>query len=390
MAAILSKSSSDAPFAPITPTAPAGLKAGKGASVSIEAITRSYGSGAPAVDAIDLHVAGGEILALLGPSGCGKTTTLRMVAGLVTPTSGTIKIDGQSVIGVPTHKRNLGMLFQNYALFPHLSVRDNVAFGLSMRGIGKDEAAARSMETLKLVRLDGYADRMPAALSGGQQQRVALARAIVYRPRLLLLDEPFGALDKKLRETMQIELRQLCNQLDLTTILVTHDQEEALVLADRIAVMRAGKIEQMAPAREVYERPSNAFVADFIGTSNFVQAVVKGRQGSNTLLTGPGGIELQSSLPHSWSDGAAVMVAVRPESIHLSPSTGSAGGVNTVEGMVLQSVFKGQNLAVWIKLDDDKQFVCTVPVEEIGVASPRPGETWRATWSADRTMVMQA
>ncbi|CAN5691396.1 ABC transporter ATP-binding protein [soil metagenome] len=367
---------------------PADLKAAKGATVSIEKVTRSYGSGAPAVDAIDLKVNGGEILALLGPSGCGKTTTLRMVAGLVTPTSGNIKIDGESVIGVPTHKRNLGMLFQNYALFPHLTVRENVAFGLTMRGVGKDEALSRSTETLKLVRLDAYADRMPAALSGGQQQRVALARAIVYRPRLLLLDEPFGALDKKLRETMQIELRQLCNQLGLTTILVTHDQEEALVLADRIAVMRAGRIEQMAASREVYERPSNAFVADFIGTSNFVQATVTGHEGGETLFAGPGGLRLSTSLPNSWARNDVVTVAVRPESIHLSPSTGSAVGLNCVEGTVLQSVFKGQNLAVWIKLPDEKEFVCTVPVEEIGVASPRAGELWRASWASHRTMAM--
>jgi len=358
------------------------------AEVRLEQVSKLYGS-STVVDAIDLTARGGEILALLGPSGCGKTTTLRMIAGLITPTSGRISINGSDITKVPAHQRNLGMLFQNYALFPHLTVLENVAFGLAMRKVAKEEKMARCMEALRLVRLDAYAKRMPADLSGGQQQRVALARAIVYRPRLLLLDEPFGALDKKLREAMQIELRLLCNQLCLTTILVTHDQEEALILADRIAVMRGGRIEQIAAAREVYERPCNTFVADFIGTSNFIKASVTSRNGDATELEAAGGLRLRSSIPNAFANGAAVMVAIRPESIRLSPAASGGGNTgNSVSGPVVQTVFKGQNLAVWIKLPDESDFVCTLPIEDAALANPRRGEIWRAAWPAERTMLV--
>jgi spermidine/putrescine ABC transporter ATP-binding subunit len=359
------------------------------AEVRLEQVSKLYGATA-VVDNIDLTARGGEILALLGPSGCGKTTTLRMIAGLITPSSGRISINGADVTSVPAHQRNLGMLFQNYALFPHLTVQENVAFGLGMRKVPAEEKMARSMEALRLVRLDAYAERMPAALSGGQQQRVALARAIVYRPRLLLLDEPFGALDKKLREAMQIELRLLCTQLGLTTILVTHDQEEALILADRIAVMRGGRIEQIAASREVYERPCNTFVADFIGTSNFIKASVTTRSGDATELVAAGGLRMRSSLPNEFASGAEVMVAIRPESIRLSPaSTADEAAGNSVSGPVVQTVFKGQNLAVWIKLPDESDFVCTLPIEDAALANPQRGELWRASWPAERTMIVR-
>jgi putative spermidine/putrescine transport system ATP-binding protein len=360
----------------------------RGAELQIDAVSRVYGNGPPAVDAISLRARGGEILALLGPSGCGKTTTLRMIAGLVTPSGGDIRIDGKSVTALPTHQRNLGMLFQNYALFPHLNVRDNVAFGLGMRGVPKDEALTRSNEALGLVQLDGYGDRMPAALSGGQQQRVALARAIVYRPRLLLLDEPFGALDKKLRETMQIELRQLCNQLGLTTVLVTHDQEEALVLADQIAVMRGGRIEQVGPARAVYERPGNAFVAGFIGTSNFVPATLVGQQGGTASLRTTDGTVWTSTVPTTLAAGAEVMVAIRPESIRLVPQGAADPAGNHATGIVTHSVFMGQHLSVSLRLAGDISFVCTVPVEATGTVTPQAGETWQAVWSPERTLVV--
>lgn len=371
-------------MSPNTPVPPAG------ATVILKSVSKSYGGPSPVVDRVELDVRGGEILALLGPSGCGKTTTLRMIAGLVRPSEGQVLIDGQVVNDLPVHLRNLGMLFQNYALFPHLSVRENVAFGLGMRGIQKAEAHARSIEALKMVRLEGHADRMPAALSGGQQQRVALARAIVYRPRLLLLDEPLGALDKKLREAMQIELRQLCNELGLTTILVTHDQEEALTLADRIAVMRGGRIEQIGSAREIYDRPQSEFVADFIGTSNFVQAVVDRSEHGRTFLS-TGSTRVCSSQPYTQdANSQRVTVAIRPENIRLKRPVGDLASHNEVDGVVTQSVFKGQNLAVWIRLPDGGALVCTVPIEELGVATPQLGETWRAAWQADRALLLQS
>ncbi|EWY42565.1 spermidine/putrescine ABC transporter ATP-binding protein [Skermanella stibiiresistens SB22] len=360
----------------------------RGAEVRLSRITRRYGD-LTVVNDVDLTASGGEILALLGPSGCGKTTTLRMIAGLVAPSSGDITIDGRSVVGLPVHKRNLGMLFQNYALFPHLTVLENVAFGLAMRGVSKAETSERAREALRLTRLGNFEDRMPAALSGGQQQRVAMARAIVYRPRVLLLDEPFGALDKKLREEMQIELRQLCNSLGLTTILVTHDQEEALVLADQIAVMRDGRIEQAAPARTVYERPTSRFVADFIGTSNFLPAVISGESGGLTLLQGADGRLFASAVPNDLTAKDAVMVAIRPESVRLSPGAVPAGEANAISGPVLRTVFKGQLLSVWIAMPDGGEFVASLPIEDTVQSNPQPGEVWTARWASERTLVVR-
>ena len=355
------------------------------ADVRLERVGRSFG-GNPVVEGVDLAVSGGEILALLGPSGCGKTTTLRMIAGLTAPSAGDIRIDGRSVVDLPVHRRNLGMLFQNYALFPHLTVLGNVAFGLAMRGVPRDEMAKRAREALRLARLDGFEERMPAQLSGGQQQRVALARAIVYRPRVLLLDEPFGALDKKLREAMQIELRQLCNELGLTTILVTHDQEEALVLADRIAVMRGGRIEQAGPAREVYEQPVSRFVADFIGTSNFLPATVREARGGRIVLAGEAGLQLESA-GAGPGIGERALVAIRPECITLSPGAAGAAGANMAAGRVLRSVFKGQHLATWIELPGGGELVCSAAVE--AATSPMPGELWTARWPAARALIVR-
>ena len=358
-----------------------------GADVCLTGICRSYGD-VQVVRDVNLKASGGEILALLGPSGCGKTTTLRMVAGLVQPSAGDITLDGVSVTGLPVHRRNLGMLFQNYALFPHLTVLENVAFGLTMRGVSRAETAERARQALALVRLTGFEDRMPGALSGGQQQRVAMARAIVYRPRVLLLDEPFGALDKKLREEMQIELRQLCNELGLTTILVTHDQEEALILADKIAVMRGGRIEQVATARTIYERPISHFVADFIGTSNFLPASVVETADGCTVLRSPQGYVFESTVPHDLTAQDRVAVAIRPESVRLVPGRAPVAA-NTLSGTIRRTIFKGQALSVLMEGDTGTELVVSVPIEDVGTKSPEPGEIWTARWSSERTLVVR-
>src|SRR5271156_4774080 len=255
------------------------------ASVRLSELTKLYGA-TRAVDRLSLSIAPGNMVALLGPSGCGKTTTLRMIAGLIEPNAGDIFIDDRRITRVPVHRRNIGMLFQNYALFPHMTVAENVAFGLEARRLPRAETASRVAGALQLVQLDGYADRMPAQLSGGQQQRVALARCLVVEPALLLLDEPLGALDKSLRESMQVELRALQRRLGITTIMVTHDQEEALTLADQVAIMRNGQLEQLGSPTEVYQQPVSRFVAGFIGVSNFF----RGRVERTGYVTTPSGL----------------------------------------------------------------------------------------------------
>jgi ABC-type Fe3+/spermidine/putrescine transport system ATPase subunit len=309
--------------------------------VALRALSKIYGP-TQVVRNVDLDVAPGEMLALLGPSGCGKTTTLRMVAGLVEPSGGDVLIGGRSVLRVPAHKRDLGMLFQAYGLFPHLTVARNVAFGLEMRRLPTAEIATRVAEALHLVRLEAFADRMPAQLSGGQQQRVALARALVYRPRVLLLDEPFGALDRKLREEMQVELRLLVRRLGLTTIMVTHDQEEALTLADRLAVMERGRLMQVGTGTEVYDRPASRFVADFMGVANLLEGRVVDVAPDLVQVEVAGGVRLAAVPPGAPPlKGSLAAVAIRPEALALDPA-------GSIPGTVEQAIFKGQSLDVWV------------------------------------------
>ena len=275
--------------------------------LGISAVTKRFGSLA-VLDRCSLDVAEGEIVTLLGPSGCGKTTLLRCIAGFWAPDGGTIRIDGHDMARVPVNRRPVGVVFQSYALFPHLTVAGNVGYGLRMRGLPRAEIDRRVAAALDTVALTGFADRFPAQLSGGQQQRVAIARVLVLEPRVLLLDEPFNALDAKLRGTMQVELRQLIKRLGITAIFVTHDQEEALTMSDRIAVMRDGRIEQAAPPDEVFDRPASAYVADFIGSSNFWDGHAEsGRVGL------PDGQSVASPL-----DGP-VKVMVRPHNLRLVP-----------------------------------------------------------------------
>src|SRR4030088_598630 len=258
------------------------------ASVRLKDLTKLFGA-TRAVDRVSLTIEPGSMVALLGPSGCGKTTTLRMIAGLAEPSAGEIFLDERSITRVPVHRRNIGMLFQNYALFPHMTVAENIAFGLETRGIKRAAAAERVAGALQLVQLPEYGDRMPAQLSGGQQQRVGVARALVVAPALLLLDEPLGALDKALRQSMQVELRALQRRLGFTTVMVTHDQDEALTMADRIVIMRDGHIEQVGAPAEVYQRPVSRFVAGFLGASNFLRGRVIERCNGTILVDVPQG-----------------------------------------------------------------------------------------------------
>ena len=253
-------------------------------AVGLYAVTKHFG-GILAVDDVTIEVTRGEFFSLLGPSGCGKTTSLRMIAGFEEPDSGRVVLTGRDIVGVAPFKRNVNTVFQSYALFPHLTVSDNVAFGLRRKKIGKTEVQARVRRYLDLVQLHGYDDRRPSQLSGGQQQRVALARALVNEPAVLLLDEPLGALDLKLRKQMQLELMRIQREVGITFIYVTHDQEEALVMSDRVAVMSQGRVEQIGYPEDIYERPATRFVAGFIGTSNIVEAAVTGRSGDLLQLT---------------------------------------------------------------------------------------------------------
>lgn len=288
--------------------------------IELRDLRKNFGSVA-AVDGVSLRVEGGEFLALLGPSGSGKTTILNLIAGFEQPAAGAILVDGLDVSRVPPHRRGIGVVFQAYALFPHMTVADNVAFPLKMRHVSESERRRQVAEALDLVRLTGLGSRYPRQLSGGQQQRVALARAIVFKPTVLLMDEPLGALDKKLRQHMQIELRSLQRGLGTTVVYVTHDQEEALTMADRVAVLRNGLLQQVGVPEELYENPRNAFVADFVGETNFLRGTVRSAQDGTAVVALGSDVALTASIPHhahAPAEGTAVRVAIRPERITLS------------------------------------------------------------------------
>ena len=289
----------------------------------LDGLRRVYGA-TVAVDRVDLAVAEGELVALLGPSGCGKTTTLRMVAGFVAPSAGRVVIGGRDVTRVPPYGRDTAMVFQGYALFPHMTVAENVGFGLEMRQVARAERATRVGEALRLVRLEGLGDRRPGQLSGGQQQRVALARALVVRPGVFLLDEPLSNLDARLRAEVRVEIRTLQQRLGLTTLFVTHDQEEALTMADRLVVMDRGRVRQSGTPQDLYERPDNLFVAGFLGRCNFFRGVREG------VAFRAGGVDLPCE------DGAGAVLAVRPEKVSLLPA-----GRGAVAGRVASRIYLG-------------------------------------------------
>lgn len=324
------------------------------AKIDIENVSKRYGE-TLAVDDISLSVAEGEFLALLGPSGSGKSTTLRMLAGFEQPTSGTISLDGRSLAGVPPHKRDTSMVFQDYALFPHMTVKQNVAFGLKRQGVSGDEIDRRVDESLELVDMAAFKDRSPGTLSGGQQQRVATARSLATEPEVLLLDEPLGALDKKLRDQIKVDFARLQDRLDITTVYVTHNQEEALTMADRIAVMNQGHLEQVGTPTEVYERPETRFVSDFIGDANFIEGTLRQENGQTILEAH--GTELLVADSGRKRDG---VVFVRPEKMSLVGDDASlvAGDVeNTVEGVVEQVLFIGSKKRYYVSVDETEYLI---------------------------------
>ncbi|WP_455432448.1 ABC transporter ATP-binding protein [Thermocatellispora tengchongensis] len=322
-------------------------------AIELDGVVKEYvarGETVQAVRGVSLSIAEGEFFSLLGPSGCGKTTTMRMIAGFEEPTRGGVRLHGQDVTGVPPNKRDVNMVFQSYALFPHMDVWENVAFGLRRKKVPEAEIRRRVGEMLEIVDLTGREKRRPREMSGGQQQRVALARALVNNPRALLLDEPLGALDLKLRQAMQIELKRIQREVGITFVYVTHDQSEALTMSDRIAVMNDGLVEQLAGPREIYERPATAFVAGFIGTSNLLNGAVERIAGGFAVLPlGEHGRVLVEAAGHSPGD--AVAVTVRPEKITISTEE-PAGDVSAVRGTVSEVVYLGTYNSYAVKLGD--------------------------------------
>jgi len=345
--------------------------------VELQGCTKDYG-GVRAVDALDLAIFEGEFLSLLGPSGCGKTTTLSLIAGFVEPTAGRILIDGEDVTGRPAHLRGLGVVFQSYALFPHLSVFENVAFGLRERRVPAAEIRRRVNDALDLVRLDRLGRQRPAELSGGMQQRVALARALVYRPRVVLLDEPLAALDKKLREGMRDELRAIQRSVGITTVFVTHDQAEALGLSDRIAVMSRGRIEQLGAPREIYERPASRFVADFIGAST----VLRCRAVARDLVALAPGLTIRVAVGEALRAGEEVELAIRPERVRLAAGPGEGTAEARVEGLVYQ----GSLTEVTARLGDGQRVL--VFVTEPAPMRLAPGQVVHLLLPPDAFMVL--
>ncbi len=343
-----------------------------------------------AVDHIDLEVQNGEFFSLLGPSGCGKTTTLRMIGGFEQPTSGLIELAGQDVTWLPPYKRNVNTVFQSYALFPHLTIFDNVAFGLRRRKVANDEIKTRVREMLELVELPGYENRKPGQLSGGQAQRVALARALVNKPSVLLLDEPLGALDLKLRKQMQVELKRIQQDVGITFIYVTHDQEEAMTMSDRIAVMNKGKYEQLADPETLYERPATEFVASFLGVSNLLGATIGAADGDYhaAVLTQGATIRIPSALR---GDQASMRIGVRPEKIRLYAEDAEVPGqLNRLEGEVVDASYLGASTSYIIHSKGGERL--TVFEQNLTRTSHgslhRPGQKVQVTWSPDHTFAV--
>ena len=355
-------------------------------AVRLTGLTKTFGDNL-VVEPLDLEIRTGEFFSILGPSGCGKTTLMRMITGFETPTAGSVELDGRNVDRVPTRERDLNMLFQSYALFPHLSVYENVAFELRVRRSPRAELDGRVRDALALVRLAEFAGRKPSELSGGQRQRVALARAVVGRPAVILLDEPLGALDQQLRKEMQFELKRMQREVGITFIYVTHDQEEALTMSDRIAVMSKGRVLQIASPTEIYDAPSSRFVASFIGSCNILDGTVSADASAQVIVAGVGAVP--ALVPAGFANGSAVSVALRPERITLSTS---APAGPSVTGTISARVFLGDEWTFHIEIGSTKPLIVRIPSGAMSdsVAALADGAPVWLTWDAAAARVLPA
>ena len=349
------------------------------AFVAFEHVQKSYDGVTLVVKDLNLRIAKGEFLTMLGPSGSGKTTCLMMLAGFETATHGEIRLDGRPINSVPPHKRGIGMVFQNYALFPHMTVGENLAFPLEVRGMGKAEREAKIKRALDMVQMGAFINRRPAQMSGGQQQRIALARALVFDPALVLMDEPLGALDKQLREHMQIEIKHLHENLGITVVYVTHDQGEALTMSDRVAVFNDGRIQQLAPPADLYERPENSFVAQFIGENNKLPGTVEELSGDRALVRLTTGELIDATPVNVTQKGQKTLVSIRPERVEFKPEMMPADA-HTIDAEVLETIYMGDILRVVMRVAGSDDFVMKMR-NTLGQTRLSPGEHIRIGWA---------
>ena len=352
--------------------------------VRFAGIGKTYDGVTRVVDDLNLDVKRGEFLTLLGPSGSGKTTTLMMLAGFETPTSGEILLDGKPLSHKPPYQRDIGMVFQNYALFPHMTVTENIGFPLSVRGMSAADIRSRVERALDMVQLEGFGDRRPAQLSGGQQQRTAVARALVFEPKLILLDEPLGALDKQLREQMQFEIRRLHQRLGVTMVYVTHDQSEALTMSDRIAVFHRGKIQQLDGPARIYEEPVNAFVARFIGENNRLDGVIESVDSVRCTIRLAGDTRIDGSLGEALAPGTSVTVSLRPERVQipLAGHTMSRAATSRLEGTLREVIYLGDHVRLRVALPGIDEFMVKRPISETH-ALPAVGDVVQLAWAPE-------
>jgi putative spermidine/putrescine transport system ATP-binding protein len=356
--------------------------------VEFTEVQKSYDGETLVVKDLNLSIARGEFLTMLGPSGSGKTTTLMMLAGFESPTHGDVKLDGRTLNNVPPHKRDIGMVFQNYALFPHMSVYENLAFPLQVRKMSKSEVETKVKKALDMVQLGGFGTRRPSQLSGGQQQRVALARALVFQPTLVLMDEPLGALDKQLREHMQLEIKHIHESLGVTVVYVTHDQSEALTMSNRIAVFNDGIIQQLASPPDLYERPENAFVAQFIGENNKLMGKVQHTNGENACtVVLDSGDEVQALPVNIAGAGSATLLSLRPERVTIGPEAGSLPNIFDAE--VQELIYLGDHIRTRVKVCGHDDFVVKVPNAQAHAAL-REGAAVKLGWSIEDCRALDA